>query len=157
MSERSVTHATFAVERSYPVDPARVFAAWADPAAKEVWMDDPEFASDGSSYEMDFTVGGHERFGGLDPDGKPYRYDGVYYDIVADVRIVFNYEMYSGQERISVSLATVEIMAEHDGTRLTYTEQGVFLDGIEKPEARREGVEWLLDSLGKYLARQAAG
>ena len=27
--ERSVTHATFAVERSYDASPARVFAAWA--------------------------------------------------------------------------------------------------------------------------------
>jgi uncharacterized protein YndB with AHSA1/START domain len=33
--DRYVTHATFSLERSYPVPPARVFAAWAEPAAKE--------------------------------------------------------------------------------------------------------------------------
>ena len=32
--DRYVTHATFSLER-YPVPPARVFAAWAEPAAKE--------------------------------------------------------------------------------------------------------------------------
>jgi uncharacterized protein YndB with AHSA1/START domain len=32
--ERSVTHATFAVERTYDASPARVFAAWAEPERK---------------------------------------------------------------------------------------------------------------------------
>jgi len=32
MTDRSVTHATFVVERTYPVSPARVFAAWAEPS-----------------------------------------------------------------------------------------------------------------------------
>ena len=32
MTERSVTHATFVIERTYDATPARVFAAWADPA-----------------------------------------------------------------------------------------------------------------------------
>jgi uncharacterized protein YndB with AHSA1/START domain len=36
--DRHVTHATFTLERSYPVPPARVFAAWADPAAKARWF-----------------------------------------------------------------------------------------------------------------------
>ncbi len=31
--DRYVTHATFSLERRYPVPAARVFAAWADPAA----------------------------------------------------------------------------------------------------------------------------
>ena len=46
-------------------------------------------------------------------------------------------------------------MPEQDGTKLTYTEQGAFLDDIDKPEAREEGTAWLLDNLGKYLAAQA--
>jgi uncharacterized protein YndB with AHSA1/START domain len=33
MTDRHVTHATFTLERIYPASPARVFAAWADPAA----------------------------------------------------------------------------------------------------------------------------
>jgi uncharacterized protein YndB with AHSA1/START domain len=36
--DRYVTHATFSLERIYPVPPARVFAAWADPAAKARWF-----------------------------------------------------------------------------------------------------------------------
>ncbi len=42
MTERSVTHATFVVERLYDASPARVFAAWADPAAKRRWFTGPD-------------------------------------------------------------------------------------------------------------------
>jgi uncharacterized protein YndB with AHSA1/START domain len=157
MTERSVNHGTFAVERHYPADPAKVFGAWADAAAKEIWMDDPDFKSDGSVYELDFRVGGHERFGGLDPDGKPYRYDALYYDIVPGHRIVYSYEMYSGDARMSVSLATVEMVPDRDGAKLTYTEQGAFFDDIDKIEAREEGTAWILDNLGKYLTSRASG
>jgi uncharacterized protein YndB with AHSA1/START domain len=151
MTERSVSHGTFVIERHYPAPPARVFGAWADAAAKAIWMDDPDFKSDGSVSELDFRVGGHERFGGLAPDGTPYRYDARYYDIVPGNRIVYSYEMYTGDHRMSVSLVTVQITPDRDGTALTYTEQHAFLDGIDKPEDREEGTAWMLDNLGKYL------
>jgi uncharacterized protein YndB with AHSA1/START domain len=155
MPERSVNHATFVIERSYPAAPAKVFAAWASPEAKSIWMDDPDTKSDGTAAELDFRVGGHERFGGLSPEGTTYRYDATYYDIVPDQRIVYCYEMYAGDERMSVSVSTVEIVPEQNGTKLTYTEHGAFLDGIDKPAYREEGTTWLLDNLGKYLASHA--
>ena len=151
MTERFVNHTTFVIERTYPAHPAKVFGAWADAAAKSVWMDDPDYKSDGTPYELDFRVGGHERFGGLTPEGVSYRYDATYYDIVPGQRIVYSYEMYSGDDRTSVSLATVEIVPGHDGTKLTYTEQGAFLDGIDKPDERAEGTAWMLDNLTAFL------
>ena len=156
MTHRSVNHTTFVIERTYPTRPARVFAAWADADARQTWMDDPDYESDGTDYELDFRVGGHERFSGLTPEGKTYRYDAMIYDIVPDRRIVYSYEMFEGDDRMSVSLTTVDITAADDGTRLTYTEQGAFLDGIDKPEAREEGTRFLLDNLGKYLAARTA-
>jgi uncharacterized protein YndB with AHSA1/START domain len=155
MTERSVSHGTFVVRRRYPAHPAKVFEAWADGTAKEIWMDDPDYKSDGSSYELDFRVGGHERFSGLAPDGAPYSYDARYYDIVPGYRIVYSYEMYTADDRMSVSLATVEIVPDQDGTKLTYTEQYAFLDGIDKPADREEGTAWMLDNLGTYLASHA--
>lgn len=152
MTEPSAKHGTFVVERHYKVSPAAVFEAWADADAKKIWMDDPDYKSDGTPYSQDFRVGGHERFGGLNPDGTPYRYEARFHDIVPDRRIVYTYEMSEGADRTSISLTTVEIAPETDGTRLTYTEQGTFLDGFEKPEAREEGVTFMLDGLGNYLA-----
>jgi uncharacterized protein YndB with AHSA1/START domain len=154
VTERSVNHTTFVIERTYPAHPAQVFGAWADAAAKSVWMDDPDYKSDGTQYDLDFRVGGHERFGGLTPEGTSYRYDATYYDIVSEQRIVYSYEMYSGEDRTSVSLATVEIVPGQDGTKLTYTEQGAFLDGIDKPGERAEGTAWMLDNLAAFLTKE---
>jgi hypothetical protein len=115
----------------------------------------PTAALPASGYELDFRVGGHERFSGLAPDGAPYSYDALYYDIVPGHRIVYSYEMYAARDRMSVSLATVEISPDQDGTRLTYTEQHAFPDGTGKPGAREEGTAWMLDNLGRYLASHA--
>jgi len=156
MTERSVQHATFVIERTYPAQPARVFAAWATQQAKKAWMSDPDHPADDTPGEFDFRVGGHERFAGQGPDGRRHRYDAQYYDIVPDERIVYAYEMYLERDRISVSVTTVQIEPAGGGAMLTYTEQGAFLDGLDQPDARQEGTESLLDNLGKYLARQDA-
>ena len=57
---------------------------------------------------------------------------------------------------MSVSVTTVELLADGAGTRLRYTEQGVFLDGEDKPELREHGTTELLDKLGEALAQGAA-
>jgi len=158
VTDRSVRHATFTIERYYPFAPWRVFAALTDAEARQIWMNDPDFTSDGSAYELDFRVGGYERFGGRTPDGTTHRCAALIYDIVPDQRVIYGYEMYADGTRLSVSLATVEIASLADGTRLTYTEQGAWLDGIDSPEAREGGWQNVLDRLGAYLsAPPAAG
>ena len=37
------------------------------------------------------------------------------------------------------------------GTRLVLTEQGAYLDGFDDPSVRRQGMEELLDALGRSL------
>jgi uncharacterized protein YndB with AHSA1/START domain len=155
MTERSTTHTTFTIERSYPVEPARVFAAFADPEAKARWAVEPE-AGRGTG-EFDFRVGGRERFGAKVPDGPTYGYDALYYDIVPDQRIVYCYEMYADGARISVSVATIELAGDAAGTRLTYTEQGAFLDGLDQAENREQGTAEQLDNLSQELRSQPAG
>jgi uncharacterized protein YndB with AHSA1/START domain len=104
MTQRSTEHATFTIERHYDAAPARVFAAFADPAAKARWF--------GPSAEvertLDFAVGGHERFtvGG---GGATFTYDARYEEIVPDARIVYAYTLDRDETRMSVSVATVEI------------------------------------------------
>ena len=153
MSERTIEHATFVVERTYEASPAQVFAAWADPAAKGRWFGPDESTGE---YELDFRVGGRELNRGAGPDGELYTYDARYQDIVPAERIVYTYEMHRDETRISVSLATVELKHASDGTQLIYTEQGAFLDGQDKPEYREQGTGGLLDALGAELQRQHA-
>jgi uncharacterized protein YndB with AHSA1/START domain len=41
MTKSRTANTTFTLERVYDATPARVFAAWADPAAKAVWFIGP--------------------------------------------------------------------------------------------------------------------
>jgi uncharacterized protein YndB with AHSA1/START domain len=83
-----------------------------------------------------------------------YRYHALYYDLVPDQRIVYSYEMYANDARISVSIATIEFAKTGDGTALTCTEMGAYLDGIEQPGLRKEGTTQMLDNLTGYLDAQ---
>jgi len=62
--------------------------------------------------------------------------------------------MHMDEDRISVSLGTVELAPDGDGTHLTYTEQGAFLDGLDSAELRQSGTGGLFDALGEELARE---
>ena len=155
MSQRSVTHATFAIERTYDAAPARVFAAYADPAAKARWFVGPD-DWDSSDHTLEFRVGGREHVSGGPKGGPVHTYDAVYQDIVPDERIVSTYEMHTDQTRISVSLATTEFKPHGEGTRLVYTEQGAFLDGHVPPAQREHGMGSLLDALGEELQSDRA-
>ena len=157
MTERSVIHDTFVIERTYPASSARVFKAFASREAKDAWADTGDIAEAEpvtGQAEFDFRVGGHERFGNVYQRVR-YTYDAVYYDIVPDRRLVYSYEMYADSMRISVSVATIEFTETDDGTTLTWTEQGAYLDGFEGPDAsrlRQGGTSEMLDGLAKYLA-----
>lgn len=159
MTGHSVIHDTFTIQRTYPAAPSRVFAAFASAEAKTAWGDTGELepaAGDAAVSEFDFRPGGRERFGHI-WQGITYRYDALYYDIVPDQRIIYCYEMYADDARISVSVATIEFVKSGDSTALAYTEQGAFLDGIDGPSAselRKEGTAEMLDNLTAYLQSQ---
>jgi uncharacterized protein YndB with AHSA1/START domain len=78
----------------------------------------------------------------------------VYYDIVPDQRIVYCYEMYADGARISVSVTTVEFVKSEAGTALRLTEHGAYLDGLDQPDMRQEGITEQMDNLTGYLAAQ---
>ena len=145
--DRYVTHATFSLERSYPVPPARVFAAWSDPAAKARWF----AAGPDSGHQLDFRVGGREvAHGG--PDGGPVMtFESLYRDIVLGERIVYTSTLSAGDDVMTVSVTTVEFRPAEGGTRLVLTEQGTFLDGREEPAWREQGTAAQLDALAAEL------
>ena len=147
MVERSVAHGSFAIERTFRAPPAMVFAAWAEQAAKGRWF---ATAPDGwttALYELDFRVGGREVWRGGPNDGPEHAFAGHYLDIVPNERIIYAYDMHLGTARISVALATVEFHADGSGTRMLFTEQAAFLDGLDHLAQRRAGTEELLDLL----------
>jgi uncharacterized protein YndB with AHSA1/START domain len=155
MTERSTHHATFVIERSYDAAPARVFKAFADPAAKVRWFVGPEEWSKGG-HEFGFRVGGRERVADGPPGPPVHAFDAPSQDIVPDQRIMFTYDMHLHERRISVSLTTVELKPPGAGTRLIFTEQAVYLDGYDNPAQREQGTRDLLGNLEAELRREAA-
>lgn len=150
MKERSVTHATFVIERSYPTTPERVFAAFSDPAKKRRWFSgDKEFKAE--EFEMDFRVGGSERSSFRSQNAICVN-DTVYRDIVPNRRIVFAYTMTLGDHCISSSHATAEFLPAGKETDLIFTEQAAFFEGADGPQLREEGWRKLFDNLARELA-----
>lgn len=155
MSERNVTWGTFSVERTYPAPRSRVYAAFATLEGKAAWFEG------GDGYVLverrfDFREGGTERATGRWDSGMVSRFDATYLDIVPEERIVYAYEMHLDDVKISVSLATIELKADGQGTRLLITESGAFLDGYDDAGSREHGTNFLMDRLGASLARVPA-
>jgi uncharacterized protein YndB with AHSA1/START domain len=150
MTDRSVTHATFALEHRYAVPPTRVFDAWTDPAIKTRWFTgalDPA----ATPMKVDFRLGGTERAVTRVDGGPVVVYEGVFRDIVPGERIVVANWIDVDGERISVSQFTAEFRADGNGTRLVVTEQGAYLDGHDNPDSRAIGIRTQLDALAAEL------
>ena len=158
----TVETGSWSLTRDYPHPPSRVFDAWADPAVKVRWFDlsDPADLA-ASTYRSDFRVGGRESVSSP-PGRRPvWTYEAEYRDIVANQRIVVTYEMTVDDRRVSVSVATVTFEAVPfeavpfepgaSGTRLTYVEQGAYLDGLDTPGGRRGGTTSQLERLATVL------
>lgn len=150
MSEHTVLHSTFSLERTYPVPAERVFQAWADPAAKARW-----FAGEGNEHELDFRVGGVEINRAVHPNGALLAVESRYQDIIPSERIVYSSALSADGVLSTVSLTTVQLRQEGDDTRLLLVEQDTFLDGHEQPSWREQGTGCWLDALGAELTNSS--
>ncbi|HLX81836.1 MAG TPA: SRPBCC domain-containing protein, partial [Burkholderiales bacterium] len=101
--------------------------------------------------QMDARVGGRERLKGRWESGMVSTFDAIYLDVIPDERLVYAYDLYMNDKKISVSLATLELKAEGGKTTLLVTEQGAFLDGYDDSGSRQQGTAHLLDALGASL------
>jgi uncharacterized protein YndB with AHSA1/START domain len=145
-------HAAFHLTRTYPHAVEKVWRALTVPEAKAKW-----FAGSAGEWEllerrMDLRVGGSERLRGRWNGGVVTDFEAVYHDVIEHQRLVYSYVMHLNDQKISVSLATLELRPEGTGTTLAVTEQGVFLDGYDDAGSREHGTGVLLDALGASLA-----
>lgn len=149
---RSVVHGTFHLERTYDASPRRVWTALTDLAAKSQWFGKAEEGVEIVDHVLDARPGGHERLVGRWGGRVTSTFDSTFYDVVEEERLVYCYEMYFDDRRISVSVATLQLVPAGPQTRFMVTEQGAFLDGYDDPASRERGTRELLDALGRCLA-----
>jgi uncharacterized protein YndB with AHSA1/START domain len=147
-------HASFTIERSFKASPARVFAAWATAEARATWF----VGGHGWTQlirEFDFREGGRERVVGRKGTGTISDFRASYVEVIPDRRIVFTYEMFLNDVRVSVSLATVELWPDGKGARMKLTEQGAYLVAYDPQGddngSRERGTRELLDNLAKHV------
>jgi uncharacterized protein YndB with AHSA1/START domain len=135
---RSVAHGVFSLERTYDAPAARVWAALTEEAAKSRWFSGPPGGWELIERFMDVRPGGRERLKGRWGGGTVSTFDALYYDVIPNQRLVYSYEMHIGEDKISVSLATLQLTAQDGRTTLSVTEQGAFLDGYDDANTRHQ-------------------
>jgi uncharacterized protein YndB with AHSA1/START domain len=150
MSQHSILHTSFVIDRQFKAPPKHVFSAWADPKIKRRWSDCHADLHD-SEYTLDFRPGGIELHRVVYPNGTVQRVEKRYFDIVPDARIIFGYDIQLDSRRLSVSLVTVQFEANRAGTRMLMTEHVAYLDGHEDLEERIRGTDEGLDRLEQQL------
>ena len=136
MSIRSTDHTTITIERHFKAPLPKVFEAWAIPEQKRQWFachDDWKQLE----FQLDFRAGGS--------------YQARYIDVVQNERFIYAFDMMLDDVRISVSLATVSFAPEPGGTKMTFVEQVVFLDGYSDNGSRLMGTEIGFDNLKLYV------
>lgn len=144
MENSSMVYGDFTISRSIAAPIAKVYRAFTEKQAKEVWFKGP--TDEGSNENnMDFRVGGSEHNHGTFHDGIVHTFKAMYYDIVPEQRIIYSYEMFLGDKRISVSLSTIELASAGDNTQIILHESGAFLDGLDNPGSRERGTNELLN------------
>lgn len=144
---KRIQHTTFTIERELNTSVEKVWEAFADPAKKGKWFVGPEGESE---QTMDFRIGGVETSKGT-IHGFEHEFKALYYEIITNERLIYSYDMYVNGERISVSLASIELEDINGKTKITLTEQDMFLDGKDASENRKQGTEGLMNQLQKFV------
>jgi uncharacterized protein YndB with AHSA1/START domain len=147
---RRVVHGSFTLERTYSASRARVWAALTTVEAKSRWFVGPPGWTL-VERKMDVRPGGRERLVGRAQAGRQTTFEADYLDVIEGERLVYAYQMWLDDLKISASLATMELSETSSGTRLKVTEQGAFLDGYDDAGSREAGTADLLDKIGKSL------
>ena len=143
------TKPSLTIKRRLNAPPAKVYAAWTEPAKIASW-----FGPQGAEVlraEADVRVGGRYRVIFRVPDGEQHDVSGVYREVVPKQKLVFTWAWISTPER--ESLVTVALKRDGDGTMMTLTHEQFFDEPAR--DRHRSGWSGVLDNLESYVNRQS--
>jgi uncharacterized protein YndB with AHSA1/START domain len=157
MTEARFFHGTFTLNRVWAASPERVFAAWSDPRIKAQWFTGPADRWSVVRRVMDFRVGGEEVLEGrFHESGMVTLFEARYHVIESARRLVYSYDLHLSGNFHSVTLSSLELQPQDNGTRVAYTEQIVFLDGKDGTTDRRNGTGLQFDAIETVLRASGA-
>lgn len=148
MTERSITHSTFTLERDYAAPVETVWEALTVKSVKTKWFGDVD--NQPENWTIDFREGGREYSSG-EFRGLISTYDAIYHDIVQHERFVLSYTLHFGDKKLSASLQSIELAPSPRGTRLLLTEHGAYFDGNDDGTERKHGTAELLEALANVV------
>jgi uncharacterized protein YndB with AHSA1/START domain len=147
MATATVVKPSLTIRRRFRAAPARVYAAWTEPAQIARWFGPGKI----EILEVVFETrpGGRFMVHARSPDtGEDHRVLGVVQEAVPNEKIVYTWAWQSTPER--QSLVTVEFRPDGGGTLLQLTHEQFF----DEPARDRHNMGWTsaLDKLDAYLA-----
>ena len=142
----AATRPSLTLKRRLSAPPAKVYAAWTDPEKIMQWFGPEGVAM--VSAESDPRVGGRYRFIARAPDGELHNVSGEYREVVPNQKLVFTWSWISTPER--VSLVTVALKPDGDGTMLTLTHEQFFDEAAR--DRHQYGWTGAIDKLERFVA-----
>jgi uncharacterized protein YndB with AHSA1/START domain len=125
MSTQAAIRPSLTLKRRFKAPPAKVFAAWVDPAKIKSWMGPGEIKI--VDAEADPRVGGRYRVQMRSPGGEEHDVGGVYREVIANEKLVFTWAWkVAPPDEPHQSLVTVLFKPDGGGTLLTLTHEHLF-------------------------------
>lgn len=146
MSTVAAVKPSLTISRRFGAAPARVYAAWTEPAQIARWFGPGKIDIVEAVFEA--RVGGRFFVHGRSPEtGEDHRVSGIVKEAVPNKKVVYTWAWHSTPER--ESLVTVEFKPDGDGTLLVLTHEQFF----DEPARDRHNNGWTaaLDKLEAYL------
>jgi uncharacterized protein YndB with AHSA1/START domain len=150
MTAKTAEKTSLEIKRSINATPARVYAAWTNPAQLKEWWG-PEGVRT-RNLTADVRVGGTYRWDLTSPDGEDMTVFGEYRELVPGKKIVFTWKWDDDEIwQNRTSLVTVELSDRDGGTELRLTH--VQLPSEESRDRHNDGWNSVLDRLEKFINR----
>ena len=154
MTTKASDKVSLEIKRFINAPPARVYAAWTDPAQLKEWWG-PESVRT-RNLVADARVGGKYRWDLTNPEGEEMTVQGEYSDLQPGRKIVFTWQWQDDETwENHNSLVTVELFDTVGGTELRLLHE--HLPSEESRDNHNDGWKSLLNKLDKFLNEKAPG
>ena len=147
MSTATAVKPSLTIRRRFKAAPARVYAAWTEPAQIARWFGPGKVEVVEAVFEA--RAGGRFTIHARSPDtGDDHHVSGIVKEAKPNEKVVYTWAWRSTPDR--ESLVTVEFKPDGDGTLLVLTHEQFF----DEPARDRHNMGWTgaLDKLEAYLA-----